>query len=83
MRYLSIGLAAVINIFNPSTLFIHGRFFDADESLFARTIEETARRTLRPSFADCRIVRAQGSKMQGAVAGVIQSLVDSLIPDRI
>ncbi len=83
VRYLSIGLAAVINVFNPSTLFIHGRFFDADERLFARTLEETSRRALRPSFADCQIIRAQGSKPQGAVAGVIQSLVESMIPDRL
>jgi N-acetylglucosamine repressor len=83
VRYLSIGLAAVINLFNPATLFIHGRFLDADDALFPRLLDETSRRALRPSFADCRIVRAGGSKRQGAVAGVIQSLVDSLVPARV
>ncbi len=34
IRYLAIGLATVINIFNPSTLFIHGHLFDADDRLF-------------------------------------------------
>jgi predicted NBD/HSP70 family sugar kinase len=81
IRYLAIGLATVINIFNPSTLFIHGQLFDVDEALFARVLKETRKRALAPSFADCQIIRARGSKRQGAVAGVIQYLIDSVVPD--
>jgi len=80
-HYLAIGLATVINIFNPSTLFIHGQLFDIDQSLFARVLEQTRKRTLAPSFADCRIIRARGSKRQGAIAGVIQHLIDSVVPE--
>jgi N-acetylglucosamine repressor len=79
--YLAIGLATVINVFNPSTLFIHGQLFDADERLFARVLEQTSKRALAPSFADCRIIRARGSKRQGAVAGIIQHLIDSVVPE--
>ena len=79
--YLAIGLATVINVFNPSTLFIHGQLFDADERLFARVLEKTSKRALAPSFADCQIIRARGSKRQGAVAGVIQYLMDSVVPE--
>lgn len=79
--YLAIGLATVINVFNPSTLFIHGQLFDADEGLFARVLKQTESRALAPSFADCRIVRARGSKRQGAVAGVIQHLIDRVVPE--
>jgi predicted NBD/HSP70 family sugar kinase len=81
IHYLAIGLAAVINIFNPSTLFIHGQIFDADEDLFGRVLDETRKRALSPSFADCRIVRARGSKRQGAVASIIQRLFDSVVPE--
>jgi predicted NBD/HSP70 family sugar kinase len=81
IQYLAIGLAAVINIFNPSTLFIHGQIFDADEGLFGRVLDETRERALAPSFADCRIVRARGSKRQGAVASIIQHLIDSVVPE--
>ena len=81
IQYLSIGLAAVINIFNPSTLFIHGQVFDADECLFDQVLEETGKRTLAPSFNDCQIVRAKGSKRQGAVASIIQRLFDSVVPE--
>lgn len=79
-RFMAIGLAAVINIFNPATLFVYGRVFKADEALFPLVLEETARRALRPSFAECRIVQARGSKRQGAIAGIIQHLTESLAP---
>ena len=83
IRSLAIGLAAVINLFNPSTLFLRGVYFDADESLFPRLLDETRRRTLGTSLADCSVVRALSCKRQGAVAGVIQSLMDGLVPDRV
>jgi predicted NBD/HSP70 family sugar kinase len=78
---LAIGLATVINIFNPSNLFVHGQFFDADEHLFDRVVDHTSKRALAPSFADCHIIRARGSKRQGAVAGIIQHLIDSIAPE--
>jgi N-acetylglucosamine repressor len=81
VAYLGIGLAAVINIFNPSTLFIHGQLFDADERLFARVLEATGQRSLDPLFADCQIIRAQSNKRQAAVAGIIQYLLDSVVPE--
>jgi predicted NBD/HSP70 family sugar kinase len=61
--FLAIGLATVINVFNPSTLFIHGQLFDVDEKLFAQVLEQTSKRALAPWFADCRIIRARGSKL--------------------
>jgi predicted NBD/HSP70 family sugar kinase len=79
--YLAVGLAAVINLFNPSTLFVHGRMFELDDDLFDRVCRQTRQRCLGPSFADCRIVQAGGSKRQGAVAGIIQHLTRSVMPD--
>ncbi len=79
-RYLAIGLAAVINLFNPSTLFVHSRLFSADKTLLDRLIAETGKRALPPSFADCRIVQARGSKRQGAVAAIIDHLTESVVP---
>lgn len=79
-QYLAVGIAAVINLFNPSTLFVHGRLFDAAPGLFEQVTEEAGRRALSPSFADCRIVQARGSKRQGAVAAVIEHLTDAVAP---
>lgn len=81
LRYLAIGIAAVINLFNPSTLFVHSRMFFEDEARFARLIEEAGKRALSPSFADCRIVQARGSKRQGAVAAIIEHVTNSIAPD--
>lgn len=79
-RYLAVGIAAVINLFNPSTVFVHGRLFESAPGLFEQVTEETGRRALSPSFADCRIVQARGSKRQGAVAAVIEHLTDAVAP---
>ena len=74
LQYLAVGLAAVINLFNPSKLFLYGRFLDVGPELFPRLLELTRRRTLAPSMADCDIVRARGSKRLGAIAGIIRRL---------
>lgn len=79
-RYLGIGLAAVINLFNPATLFVHGRMIAADTDFFAHVLSEAEKRALPPSFADCRIVLARGSKRQGAITGIIDQLMNSLVP---
>lgn len=78
--YLGVAVAAVLNLFNPSTLFVHGRLFGLDEELFSRVVEEARSRTLPPSFADCRIIQARGSKRQGAVAAMIEHLTDAVVP---
>lgn len=80
VRYLGIGIAAILNLFNPSTLFVHGRLFEIQEDLFARIMDEARRRALPPSYTDCRIVQARGSKRQGAVAAIIERRIDSLVP---
>lgn len=79
-RYLAIGLAAVINLFNPSTLFVHGRLFELSGSVFPDLLDDTRARALPPSFADCRIVLARGSKRQGAVAAILEHLTEAVVP---
>jgi N-acetylglucosamine repressor len=79
--YLAIGTAAVINLFNPAVVFIHSPLFDIDPDLLPRIIERTGRRALPPSFSECRILRAQGSKHQGAIASAIRHLTDAIAPE--
>lgn len=74
LDYLSVGLAAVINLFNPSRLYVHGRGLDAAPDLFDRLIARTAQRALAPSLACCQLIRARGSKRHGAVGAIIQRL---------
>lgn len=77
LEYLAVGLAAVINLFNPRRLFVHGRALDAAPDLFDRLIARTARRALAPSLQDCELIRARGSKRHGAVAAAIQRVVQN------
>ncbi len=77
-KYLSIAVAAVVNLFNPTTVFIHSKLFAADDDLFQRVVDLTAKRALGPSFADCRILRAKGTKLQGAVAAAVQHVTNAV-----
>ena len=79
-EYLAIGIAAVINIFNPGEVFVYGRFFDAAEGIFEHVIQRAQQRSLGPSMSECRIIRARGSKRQGAVAAVINHLTNARGP---
>lgn len=79
--FVAVGLAAVINLFNPATVFVHTPLFEIDESLFDTVVNKARERALPPSFADCTVVRAKGSKRQGAVAGIIQHLTDAVAPE--
>jgi N-acetylglucosamine repressor len=79
-RYVGIAVAAVVNLFNPATVFVHSLLFEADPGLFDRIVEEARGRALPPSWADCRVVRAKGNKRQGAVAGIVQHLTNEVAP---
>lgn len=79
-EYLAIAIAASINLFNPSTLFIHGRLFDILGGLFDEVTRLARKRALAPAVADCRIHRAHWTKTQGAVAAAISHLVNSWGP---
>lgn len=78
--YLAIAVSAVINIFNPATLFIHGQLMNSDPAFFKRLMRQARKRTLSPSFKDCRILQSQGNKRLGAVAGIIDHLANELAP---
>ena len=79
-RYLAVALAAVINLLNPSALFVHGELFNAEHGLFSRMVAETQKRALKPSFEDCTIIEARGSKRQGAIAAIIEHLTNAVAP---
>ena len=79
-EYLAVAIAAVINIFNPTTLFVHGTLVAGSEERFARVIELVRQRTLTASLADCTIVATRSSKRQGAIAGIMHHLTDGWVP---
>ena len=80
LQFAAIGVAAVVNIFNPQRVFVHSQLLAADDRRLARLLELTEGRALAAALADCRIVRARGAKLQGALAAAIRSL--SAVPAR-
>ena len=79
-EYLAIAIAAVINIFNPTTLFVHGTFLVGSEERFARVLERVKQRTLTASLADCTILATRSSKRQAAIAGIMHHLTNAWAP---
>jgi predicted NBD/HSP70 family sugar kinase len=79
-EYLAIAIAAVINIFNPGALFVHGVLLAGSRERFAHVLERVRQRTLTASLADCTIVATRSSKRQGAVAGIIHHLTNACAP---
>jgi len=79
-EYLAIAIAAVINIFNPTTLFVHGTLLVAAEERFARVLERVKQRTLTASLADCTILATRSSKRQAAIAGIMHHLTQGCAP---
>jgi N-acetylglucosamine repressor len=80
-EYLAIGVAAIVNLFDPAVVFVHSPLFDVDAGLLEKVASRAAGRALPPSFAGCKVLRAEGSKRRGAVAGIIQHLTDSVAPE--
>ncbi|KAA0138436.1 ROK family transcriptional regulator [Gimesia chilikensis] len=80
IEFLGIGVAAAINIFNPSNIFITSRLFDLQDDVFSRMCELAKNRALKPSSSSCEIERSKGNKYLGAVAGIINHLANGLGP---
>ena len=79
-EHLAIAMAAVINIFNPNALFVHGRLLAGNPERFERVLDRVKQRTLTASLADCAIHTTRSSKRQGAVAGIIHQLTSACAP---
>ncbi|MFM9194516.1 MAG: ROK family protein [Planctomycetia bacterium] len=79
-EYLAIAIAAVINIFNPTTLFVHGTLLAGSPERFARVLERVKQRALTASLADCTILATRSSKRQAAIAGIMHHLTNACAP---
>jgi N-acetylglucosamine repressor len=80
LEYLALGVATVINIFNPEAVLMHGRMFDIEDGILTRLVERVRRRALAPSMEECRITRAEANKPLGAVAGILNHLYSNTGP---
>ncbi|MDG1894704.1 MAG: ROK family protein [Fuerstiella sp.] len=79
-EYLSIAVAAAINLFNPATLFLYGRFLSINAALPEQVVRMARRRTLDPTFEQCSVRMAVTNKQQGAIAAIVHHLTRSAGP---
>lgn len=80
LDYLAIGLAAISNLFNPQAIFIHGRLLDFGPDVVPTLIEKTRARALKPSFDEVDVHRAQGNKLYGVLAGLLDRVFATVGP---
>ncbi len=85
-RYLAVGLAAAVNIFNPEAIFIYGKFLHAQEGLFERVVDWTRECSLKLSSEQCKILQPNRDSHQcqqiGAAAAIIEKLTTAAAVER-
>ena len=77
---LAVAVAAVVNLFAPPLVVLHGRLLDLAPDLLDRLHARAAAHTLQPFRAGLRLDRAGGTKASGAMAAVLERLFESLGP---
>ncbi len=73
-RWLGIGLASLVNIFNPEVVVIGGGVIGAGELLLAPARAELARRALPPSRDEVRVVGAHFGIEAGMIGAAMYAL---------
>lgn len=79
-EHVAIAISAVVNIFNPTTLFLHSSLFAGDEDRFKGSLERVKRRALTGSLADCTVVRSGTTKEQAAISAIIHDITHGAWP---
>jgi glucokinase len=81
-KYLGVGVANLVNVFNPEMVVICGGVTQAGERLFAPLRQEVTRRAFKPAVKVCRIVPGEltgTAGMYGAAASFLQLRQDDRI----
>jgi glucokinase len=76
-KFLGIGIANLLNIFNPEVVVVCGGVTLAGEHLFAPLRREVARRAFKPAVSVCRIVPCELSGTAG-VYGAAKAFLDQM-----
>jgi len=74
-RFLGIGVANILNVYNPDVVVLAGGVAQAGDSLFVPLRAEVRRRAFKPAVDACRIVPgslAGSAGMVGAVAAFLE-----------
>jgi N-acetylglucosamine repressor len=80
LDFVAIGLATVVNLFNPEAVFLHGRMFALNEDVLPSLHARVRARALRPSTEEVRLRLARGDKLYGAVTGLLDHVFAAVGP---
>lgn len=80
LKFVSIGLATIVNVFNPEAVFLHGRMFSLTPEVLPTLHEMVRSRALRPSTEEVRLLLARGDKLYGAVTGLLDHVFAAVGP---
>jgi glucokinase len=72
--YLGVGLANLINIFNPEVIVIGGGLSNIGDMLLKPAFEEAGRRAFKPSYQAVRFARAELGRNSGALGAAAFAL---------
>ncbi|MBM4010831.1 MAG: ROK family transcriptional regulator [Planctomycetes bacterium] len=73
-EHVAIAIAAVVNLFNPTNLFVHSELFAADPGRLADALDRVKRRALTGSLASCTIARSTTTKEQASISAIIHEI---------
>ena len=80
LNFMAIGLAAVVNLFDPEAVFVHSRLFEADPELFNRLIKMACDESLMHSRTECQVYQSTMPLINAPVAAFVYRLTESLGP---
>jgi N-acetylglucosamine repressor len=80
VEYMAVAVAAVANLFAPPLIVVHGRLFDLIPGVIDRLAERARGRKLAPLRERCVLAKSVTTKAQGAVAGILDHIFESLGP---
>jgi predicted NBD/HSP70 family sugar kinase len=80
LDYIAIGLATVVNLFNPATLFLHGKVFRLGPNVLPKLSGKLEARALGPSVEALDLQLASGTKLHGSVVGMLNRLFAAVGP---
>jgi glucokinase len=69
-RYLGIGLASLINTFNPQAIVIGGGLVNMGETILGPAVDTARARSFAQSFSDVRIVEGELGERAGALGAI-------------
>lgn len=69
-RYLGIGLASLINVFNPQAIVIGGGLANMGETILGPAVETARTRSFAQSFTDVRIVEGELGERAAALGAI-------------